>query len=53
VINNVGSADILLLLGNGDGTLQSPMEFFLGGGAFNLGGLAVADFDGNGTPTWR
>jgi hypothetical protein len=50
VISNVTWGDISLLLGNGDGTLQAPMEFFLGGGAFNFGGLAVADFDGNGTP---
>lgn len=38
------------MLGNGDGTLQPPLHFFIGGGTFNFGGLAVADFDGNGAP---
>ena len=49
VLSNVGWSDVSLLLGNGDGTLQAPTEFFLGG-LFHYGGLAVADFDGNGTP---
>ena len=51
-----GWDDVSLLLGNGDGTLQFPIQFFLGesfdhGGVLDApGGLAVADFDGNGGP---
>ncbi len=37
--------DVSVLLGNGDGTFQSPVQFAAGGGF-----LAVADFDGNGSP---
>ncbi len=46
--SNTGWNDISLLLGDGDGTFQSPMEFHLG--TAYVGELAVADFDGNGTP---
>lgn len=49
VLCNALWRDFFLLLGNGDGTLQAPTEFFLGG-LFHYGGLAVQDFDGNGTP---
>jgi hypothetical protein len=49
-ISNDTWGDISLLLGNGDGTVQAPMEFFVSGGTFDSGGLAVADFDGNGAP---
>jgi hypothetical protein len=56
VLSNGGWDDVSLLLGNGDGTLQFPIQFFLGD-AFNYpgiiaapGGLVVADFDGNGAP---
>jgi hypothetical protein len=38
--------DVSILLGNGDGTF-GPAENF---GAFGFGGLAIADFDGDGTP---
>ena len=52
--SNTGWGDISLVLGNGDGTLQSPMEFFVGATyalqSPYIGELAVADFDGNGTP---
>jgi hypothetical protein len=52
VLSNSGWGDVSLLLGNGDGTFQTPMEIaalttmVFGGG----GGLAVADFDGSGSP---
>jgi hypothetical protein len=56
VLSNGGWNDVSLLLGNGDGTLQAPIQFFLGD-SFSQGdilsapgGLAVADFDGNGSP---
>jgi len=53
VTGNTGWADISLLLGNGDGTLQPPTEFYFNNGFGNLlpyNALAVADFDGNGSP---
>jgi hypothetical protein len=45
------SSDILILLGNGDGTLQTPTEGagFNGSPNFGLGQLAAADFDGDGS----
>jgi hypothetical protein len=53
VIGNAGWTDISLLLGNGDGTLQAPTQFYVNN-IFDTGGLydalAVADFDGNGSP---
>jgi len=52
MIGNTGWSDVSLLLGNGDGTFQAPMLFYLGTGfPTSLStSLAVADFDGNGTP---
>ncbi len=55
VISNSEWNDVSLLLGNGDGTFQAPMQFYLGTDnigsyTFPSGALAVADFDGNGSP---
>ncbi len=52
-LSNTGWNDVSLLLGNGDGTFQFPMQFSSGltSMAGSPGGvLAVADFDGNGSP---
>ncbi len=52
MISSTGWNDVSLLLGNGDGTFQAPMLFYLGTGSppsFSTS-LAVADFDGNGSP---
>jgi hypothetical protein len=45
-ISNVGWNDISLLLGNGDGSFQQPVNFGMDG----AGPLAVADFNGDGSP---
>jgi hypothetical protein len=52
IISNTGWNDVSLLLGNGDGTFQAPMQFYLGTGSppSLSTSLAVADFDGNGSP---
>ena len=54
VIGNKGWTDVSLLLGNGHGTLQAPTQFYLnnsfGGPGSLYDTLAVADFDGNGSP---
>jgi hypothetical protein len=48
-LNNVGFVGILL--GNGDGTFQPSVNYDLGSSSLETqpAGLAVADFDGNGT----
>lgn len=52
-LSNLGWNDVSLLLGNGNGTFQSPMQFSSGLVSIGVGpsgALAVADFDGNGSP---
>jgi hypothetical protein len=46
--NCIGNKDVSVLLGNGDGTLQSPTAFSSGG--FLAWGVAVADVNGDGKP---
>jgi hypothetical protein len=43
-----GSGRVEAVLGNGDGTFQTPVA--TGAGAANFTNIAVADFDGDGTP---
>ena len=52
VVSNANWGDVSLLLGNGDGTFQTPLQFSGVGTQFTGRGsaLAVADFDGNGSP---
>jgi hypothetical protein len=48
-----GSSSISILLGNGDGTFQAPLTITSGTGSnafFFSGGLAAADFNGDGKP---
>lgn len=48
---NSNAGTVAVLLGNGDGTLQSPVTFQTGGSSgFSAGSLAVADLSGNGKP---
>lgn len=52
-LSNTGWNDVSLLLGNGNGTFQFPMQFSSGLESIGVGPtgvLAVADFDGNGSP---
>ncbi|MHB1846436.1 MAG: FG-GAP repeat domain-containing protein, partial [Deltaproteobacteria bacterium] len=42
-----GGRSIAVLLGNGDGTLQAPLEYAVGG---TPAALAVGDFNGDGKP---
>jgi len=44
----VGNEDVSVLLGNGDGTLQSPVAYSSNG--FLAWGIAVADVNGDGRP---
>src|SRR5207302_8358220 len=44
-VENFGSNDVSVLLGNGDGTFQSAVSYAAGWGP---GGLAVGDFNGDG-----
>ena len=47
--SNQNSGTVGILLGNGDGTFQSPMVFSSGGSSgASLGSLAVADLNGDG-----
>ncbi len=49
--SNAGWGDVSLLLGNGDGTFETGLQFWTSpetGGNGNA--LAVSDFDGNGSP---
>ena len=51
VTANATTADVSVLLGNGDGTLRAAGHFPAGGTGFpRLAGLAVADLDGDGFP---
>jgi hypothetical protein len=45
VTANPGSSDVSVLLGNGDGTFQTPQRFAVGGGPVSV---AVADVNGDG-----
>lgn len=49
-ISNLGWNDVSLLQGNGDGSLRTPIQFFLNNILPISGALAAADFDGNGRP---
>ena len=46
-----GVGNVTVLLGNGDGSFQAPVSYKLGTASQQTqpGGLALADFDGNGT----
>ena len=49
--NNENWADVSLLLGKGDGTFKTPLQFSSNPETQGTGSaLAVADFDGNGSP---
>ena len=49
--NNENWSDVTLLLGNGDGTFKTPLQFWSNPETAGTGSsLAVADFDGNGSP---
>jgi hypothetical protein len=42
--------DVVVLIGNGDGTFQSPAEYAVGLQSQSAGGVAVGDFNGDGKP---
>jgi hypothetical protein len=46
VVSNTDSANVGVLLGNGDGTFQSPVDYIAGG--TYTGSVAVADLNGGG-----
>ena len=47
VVANDGSNDVSILLGNGNGTFQAPVNYAAGAGPDSV---AIADVDGDGKP---
>jgi len=50
IINNYTHSVIVVLLGNGDGTLRAPVTYELTNGEASAASLAVADLNGDGKP---
>jgi len=46
-VSQINAANVIVILGNGNGTFQAPRDFALPGQGF---GLAVGDFNGDGVP---